>query len=321
MEQSEAMEPPAPHARQVPAAPADAPSSQDPVRTTLSPQAGEGACRCGSPGGTCSCGGNPNGAGIITSAYVYALGRVEPRFPSLALEKEFAQATGRAETAGLTDRQAVHAVLSQRANRYLARQLCYVLTIEGLETYLLQPRDPVDLELLVEAVRPAPRPTDVDVVIGMRGPLAPPQLCNGLMVPIVSFNQLYSFDMDALVRGIPRPEQIPEAQFGATAEALFMRIMQLADNAGATDEHRALNYLAVRYPAIYATAAERHGQNASLTAVEVQPSRLSGVRRIVDVIFSYTHRQTDVTEKYFVRVDVTEEFPFLVTRLSPYYDR
>jgi len=29
----------------------------------------------------------------------------------------------------------------------------------------------------------------------------------------------------------------------------------------------------------------------------------------------------DVTEKYFVRVDVTEEFPFLVTRMSPYYDR
>jgi hypothetical protein len=28
--------------------------------------------------------------------------------------------------------------------------------------------------------------------------------------------------------------------------------MQLTDNAGATDEHRALNYLAMRYPAIYA---------------------------------------------------------------------
>jgi PatG C-terminal len=100
-----------------------------------------------------------------------------------------------------------------------------------------------------------------------------------------------------------------------------MRIQQMADNAGATDEHRALNYLAVRYPAIYATAADRHAQNYSLTAVEIRPSRLSGVRKIVDVIFSYTNRQTDVTEKFFVRVDVTEEFPFLVTKISPYYDR
>src|SRR6516164_8051747 len=40
-------------------------------------------------------------------AYVYALGRIEPRFPSLSVEKEYAQATGRAETAGLTDRQSL----------------------------------------------------------------------------------------------------------------------------------------------------------------------------------------------------------------------
>ena len=75
------------------------------------------------------------------------------------------------------------------------------------------------------------------------------------------------------------------------------------------------------FEAGYATAADAFGRNASLTAVEVRPSRLSGVRRIVDVIFSFTHRQTDVTEKSFVRVDMTEEFPFLITRLSPYYDR
>jgi PatG C-terminal len=48
---------------------------------------------------------------------------------------------------------------------------------------------------------------------------------------------------------------------------------------------------------------------------------LGGVRRNVDVIFTYTNRQTDVDEKHFVRVDVSEEFPFLVTKMSPYYDR
>ena len=34
-----------------------------------------------------------------------------------------------------------------------------------------------------------------------------------------------------------------------------------------------------------------------------------------------SNRNTDFTEKFFVRVDVTEEFPFLVTKMSPYYDR
>jgi hypothetical protein len=144
------------------------------------------------------------------------------------------------------------------------------------------------------------------------------------MVPIVAFDQIYSFDRDSLIAAIERPKSIPEGQeqqFRAAAGELFDRIMQMADNAGATDEHRALNYLAVRYPAIYASAAEAYGQNRSSTGVEVRPSPLSGVRKVVDVIFSYTHRETDVTEKYFVRVDVTEAFPFLVTKLSPYYAR
>jgi hypothetical protein len=45
------------------------------------------------------------------------------------------------------------------------------------------------------------------------------------------------------------------------------------------------------------------------------------MRKVVDVIFSYTNRSSDVMEKFFCRVDVTEEFPFLVTKMSPYYDR
>jgi len=264
---------------------------------------------------------NSDNNSVTTSAYVYALGRIEPRFPSPAVEKEFAQATGRAETAGLTDRQAVHQVLSQRQNRYLARQLCWVLTIEGLETYLLVPRDPADLELLIEAVRPTPSPGDVDVVIGALGPIAPPQMCNGLMVPIVAFDQIYSFDRDALIKSIPKPEKIAAKEFAAAAGELLDRIMQMADNAGGTDEHRALNYCALRYPAVYVKAAEEFAANSSLSAVEVRPSPLSGTRKIVEVIFSYTDRGTDVIEKFFVRVDVTEEFPFLVTKLSPYYDR
>jgi hypothetical protein len=290
--------------------------------TTLSPQAGDESCSCGRPGGSCVCGvAEANPSDDVTAAYVYAIGRVEARFPTLAVEKEFAQATGRAETVGLTDRQSLHEVLTKPANRYLARQLCYLLTIEGLETYVLQPRDSADFDLLVQAIRLAPSPIDVDVVIGVRGPIAPPELCNGLMVPIVVFDQIYSFDRDSLIKSIPRPKELTAKQFEPAASELFDRIIQMTDNAGSADEHRALNYAAVRYPAIYTRAAEEYAQDFSLTAVDVLPSHLSGVRRVVEIIFSYTNRNTDFTEKFFVRVDVTEMFPFLVTKLSPYYDR
>jgi len=138
---------------------------------------------------------------------------------------------------------------------------------------------------------------------------------------MVRIDKLYSFDVDSLIKSIPRPKDTSAKDAGPAAEEVFQRVMHITGNAGATDEHRALNYLAVRYPAIYAKTAEQFGHNASLSAVEVRPSPLSGARRIVEVIFSYTNRATDVTDKFFVRLDVTEKFPFLVTKLSPYYDR
>ena len=75
-------------------------------------------------------------------------------------------------------------------------------------------------------------------------------------------------------RAIPKPEKATAEQFGPAAEELFNRIMQLTDNAGATGEHRALNYSAMRYPAIYAKAAEECGQACSLTGLDVRPSPL-----------------------------------------------
>ncbi len=195
------------------------------------------------------------------------------------------------------------------------------MTIKGLDAYILLPRDQADYDLLVQTLRSGHSARDLDVVIGIRGQAAGPEVCNGLMVPIVAFDQIYWFDREALIKAIPRPEKMSSDKFTAAAGELLDRILRMTDNAGTKDEDRALNYLAMRYPAIYALAANAFAANSSLTAVDVKPSPLSGVRRILDVIFSYTDRSTDVVEKHFVRVDVTEEFPFLVTKLSPYYDR
>ena len=298
-----------------------APSPENHASAKISPQAG--TVPISEAPGKSSCRGMLNGGG--TYPYIYTLGRIAARFPTMGVEKEFVQATGRTgkETAGLTNQKTFHSVLSKPENRYLVRKMCWVLAIEGIDTYILQPRDPADFDSLVEAIRPAPSHMDIDVVIGVKGPIAPPDICNGLMVPIAGFDQIYSFNRASFLEALKekRPENIPEKEFMAAAEELLDRIMQMADNAGATDEHRALNYVAMRYDAIYGKTAEMHGRNFSLTAVEVRPSLLSGVRKIVDAIFSYTQRETDFTEKFFVRVDVTEEFPFLVTKLSPYYDR
>ena len=257
-------------------------------------------------------------------SFVYALGQIETRYPSLSVEKEFAQTVGGASQAGLNDRQSVKRGIAERQNRYLARSLCWVLTIERLETYILVPRDPVDFELLIDAYREEPRRDDLDVIVGVQSGIAPPHMCNGLTLPIVVFDQLYSFDRDSLIESIPKPDSVAQkdlAEFHSLAGVLFEALTQIADNAGATDEHRAINYLMVRYPRLYSAVTEQSQRNFSFIGVEVLPSGLSDVRSIVDVVFSFRHRESDVVEKQYVRVDVSDEFPFLVTKMSPYYAR
>ena len=269
--------------------------------------------------GSCGCGEKSMGA--PTKNYIYAIGRIEPRFPSLGVEKEYHQVLGNIQTKGKLESEALQAAISPREYRYLARKMCWVLKVEGIETYLLIPSDPAELDTLIGSLRAPPQSTDIDVVIGVRGPIAPPDFCNGLMIPIVVFDQIYSFDVKTLTKSIPKPPKPDPEKFVLRSEDLFNRIVQLADNVGSTDEHRALNYLSVRYDGIYKTASELNEQEFSLSAVEVRPSRLSGTRKIVDVIFSFRNRRTDISEMHFVRVDVTEEFPFLVSKMSPYYPR
>lgn len=254
-----------------------------------------------------------------STQYVYSIGKILPRFPSLGIEKEFAQAVGRIKTDGNTDNEVMFKILSDPQNVYLARKLCWSLSIEGLETYLLQPMISEDLDMLINSLKPDTDANDINVVIGILGPIAPANYCNGLQLPVIGFNQIYSFDVPSLIKSIPNNGK--DKNFNAIAKELFTRIMQMTDNAGATDDHRALNYLTVRYHGIYAAAADCYTRNFSLTGVEVRPSALNGTRKMVDVIFIFSNRASDVAEKYYCRVDVTEEFPFLVTKMQAYLDR
>lgn len=279
------------------------------------------SCGCGNKEG-CSC--NSESGKMLSRSYVYAIGKVVHRFPNKSIEMELAQAMGRKvedETRGRTHEEVIYNALTDVENRYLARQICYILTIERLETYILVPSDPLDIDRLAQALRPAPELGDIDVIIGRKGPMASPEMCNGLVIPIVIVDQIYSFDRDTLMKEIPRKKDIKDEQFKKTSIALFNHIIQIADNVGMIDEHRALNYLAVRYDEIYHRTQLLQDENYSFNSVEVRLSRLSGTRKIVDVIFSYENRTNRAMQKWFVRVDVTEEFPFLISPMQQYFER
>ena len=109
------------------------------LKTEVSPQnTMNKSCACGKKEG-CSC-GSEDSKMAPHPLYVYAIGKVVHRFPNRSLEMELAQAIGRrpeGETKGVSHPEVAHKVLTDPNNRYIARQICYVLTIEGLETYIL----------------------------------------------------------------------------------------------------------------------------------------------------------------------------------------
>ncbi|MCC7167305.1 MAG: S8 family serine peptidase [Rhodospirillales bacterium] len=258
---------------------------------------------------------------------VYALGKIEARFPSAGIEREFQQAAQGLKTKGLTDDQVIRAVLSAPANRYLARQMCWVLSVGGrggfggVDAYILRLKDPADLDLLVQALPDVKTAEFVDVVIGQKGPLIPPGSCGNLTAPMLAVDQIYSFDVASMVDAIPKPDKMAKAEFAAAARQLFDRVQQLRDNVGISDDHRAVNYLITRAPRVYALVADQFAQDAQLADVQVLPSRIAGARNLVNVVFTFRSRKTGVEEKFRIRVDASETFPFVATPLGAYFDR
>ncbi|MER8236479.1 hypothetical protein ACIRQY_22580 [Streptomyces sp. NPDC101490] len=250
-------------------------------------------------------------------AFVYAIGQLGCRFPDPGVEKEFAQVAGRTDTRGRTDNEALREVVDRPENRYLARQLLYVFSVRGVETYVARPRFPEDYDKLIDAVRPHPTPLDLDVLIGVRGPLPTPSEYAAGRLPLVEFDQLYSFDRASLVDAVRKPKDMPAKRFRTTADEVLSKLLAVADNAGATHEDRAANYVACRYAAVYVRTFEALAADSALTSIEVRPAVVGGERGVMNFTLSFTRRGTDLTERWSALVNTQFLYPYLMTPLSP----
>jgi len=249
--------------------------------------------------------------------FAYSLGRVEPRSPSLSVEKEIAQALGPNQA---DDHERLQRLLADPANRYLVRSLCWVFSVSGQDAFVVVPADPTDWALLPQLLRRDNSVRWVDVVIGHFVSSAPGGPCAALGLPVVHFDRLHSFSPGALLeplRELRRAGNDSEDRF----EEAFEQVFALADdNLGMADADRALNYLVLRYPDLYQLVADKLSAGQSLDAVRVRPAAISGARRILDVIFSFVHGTSGLVSQHFARVDITEEFPFLVAGLAAYVE-
>ncbi|AKJ00552.1 Hypothetical protein AA314_02178 [Archangium gephyra] len=265
--------------------------------------------------------------------YVYAIGQLSANFSSRDVEKEYLQLLTPADMQVPTEPQRLYNVLSRKENIFLAREMAWVLQVENVATYFLKPRSQVELEEMIEAIKPDdPTQIEYDVVIGVQEPAYAGEEAG---LPGAMVNRLFHFTARSFIDSVPPPALITQqpagpakdqsmATFRLLVSNIFNDMLQLAANTGDTDETRALNYVSINYPDIYTL---RWSQTSSLTVdtlafrgVDVQHSKLSGTRRIVDVIFRYEN-PSGVESRFYTSVDVTGQFPFLVTKLQPYFER
>jgi hypothetical protein len=252
--------------------------------------------------------------------FAYGIGRVGARFPSLGVEKEFAQAAGAGEFAGVADRERLSGVLKDPDNRYLADQMCWVFVAQGMDAFTLHWRDVADRDRLIDTIGAADETSPIDAVVGWVGDGTEASKCIGLGIPSVRIIQLLSFGRQEFVSGVPAPENADEGQFRGAVEQTFDRIARRSDNTGQSDEHRALNYIALRYPALYRVTADAVTREMSLVTVDARRSPAGRARRVVEIRLVFRTRHDDNIEQYRCRVDVTEVFPFLTSPLEPTFD-
>ena len=285
--------------------------------TEVIPQGGlvPAACSCGGVG-PCTC-----GATAASASYIYALGTVQTQFPSLSVEKEFYQAVSPLDVDKSLSDALLFKYLSQGRNRYIAREMCWTFEISITDAYVIKPRSEQELTNLISALAPRPDGT-FDVVIGLLGPLAPPEMCNGLALPILLCDKVYTFTYNEAVETVK--DALPPEATTEQVVAMLKVVLPLLANVGQTDAQRAVNFLIVRYMGVYTTSWEimfkgLDGQKYSFIGVETKPSDIQGTSRIIDVIFSYRGETTHETVQWYTSVNVQDEFPYIVTYMTRYY--
>ena len=299
----------------------------------VTPAQGLGGCGCGAPGGLCTC---TNGD-ASPSRFVYVLGTVDIRFPDQSISGEFQNV---ARTIGVEQRDDedlrswCHRVLTDpegRKARYIARQLCWILTVTGLPVYYLVLRDLYDLDDLISCLG-EPLDDELCLFVGSSS-LIPIERCPGVTAPVLAVDYLCSFKKHDLMGWFNVPPAQPARTKRATRRTppepvnldehyiheLYRRLFQSSDNRGDEDRWRAVNYLAVRYPPLYAKCAEMAEKGYKFKYFDVAHSRLMvpGENHILDPLFVFNDDNGDVVS-YFVRLDLNYLFPMIIKPITEY---
>jgi hypothetical protein len=260
----------------------------------------------------------PSCAAAIPAAeqFVFAIGKLDVRFPSVGIEREFRRCAKLVSGAASMSRgERLRKVLE--ANQHLAVRVCYLLVIGAVPAYVVAPPTALVRETILAGLSATDKSDQWAVLVGRQGPVCSPSDCGGLLVPMAVCDQLYVFsveewlsDLTTALKPAVGAKKTNRETLSKVARELFNQTVSALQNIGATDAHRALNFLLMRHPGLFLAAAERAGKSA-LDKIETRVIHGLGTRRLVAVILTFLDLTTGVPERLFCRVDVTEEWPFV----------
>ncbi len=272
----------------------------------------------------------------VPTTFIYALGRVSYIYPNDSVKNEVNQARFRADIpADMWESEALAKLLSDDNKSefyYLATKLCWIFTLDRMEVYILIPSTATLLDGLINTLTSAARdfrkkliqePT-VDLIIGKKGPISPPGMCGNLVLPLADLDQVSTYKVQDIVKRIKQEWNnklgVPKDSFEKYIDNIFEKMLEAAHNEGATDEQRAVNYLIIRASSIYIESAKLQHRSLMLENISSLPVKDVGTRKIAEVVFDYRSKLPGgLLERYSIKVDVTGQFPFLVSGFSSYY--
>ncbi|MCO7189560.1 MULTISPECIES: hypothetical protein [unclassified Pseudoalteromonas] len=237
---------------------------------------------------------------------IYAIGKIQPSFPTLNLEKQY-EAAAQSIKASPDDFHTVfnyqvktdnQPQLTYRPFLYLAQQATWVLTINLIDTYVLTPDTPTQLDALINTTSQAQA---TYIVNGQMTGLDIPYYSDGTALPMVCVKHL----IDSADITVPT---LTDGQLASSQLPLPV----LKPNVGLSAKDRASNYFLSHFYQIVITN-ERTLLLQDVQAIHVQPSSAEPARHSFEFIMTSSERM-----RYACSIDVTNQYPFVSSRLSPF---
>jgi len=284
-------------------------------------------------GEQCSCKkGNPK-----SPTYVNAIGRIDYAYrPDVELEVLQAR-IAEGIPSDVTDREGLHRLLSGDLKNqyfYLASEVCWLLKIANMPSYILIPADPRFYDLFVASLAyPPGRPFDlitnqpvIDNIVGEKGPIGK---CNSLPLPLLKVDKARTILLEDVRKNVTYiADKAFKSGMGFTQDEYRDSVMSVvnkmieivSENEGASDGQRAIAALvfgSASLPTEVAIIQRKEG--VILENVIASPTKMIGNSKIVTVVITFKSKDVGYhISQYAIAVDVTNKFPFMVSPFKEY---